>query len=178
MKEDIAHLLYFDKEKSHLSALQKVQFEESTTRASSVQTIPGIGKKSKEHLEKQHIKTIDDLLNEIQDKYPILYEEWMVNENCSVPQAETVEQVIQRIEHFIQYVLGKDYNTILAVTHSGFLYALYKFITDSPMDLKPNEMDISFPNGCIVQLNVEIKMDKIQLELEINNRKYHKNIYH
>ena len=46
------------------------------------------------------------------------------------------------------------------------------------MDLKPNEMDISFPNGCIVQLNVEIKMDKIQLELEINNRKYHKNIYH
>lgn len=116
--------------------------------------------------------------NEIQDKYPILHEEWMVNENCSVPQAETVEQVIQRIKHFIQYVLGKDYNTILAVTHSGFLYALYKFITDSPMDLKPNDIDISFPNGCIVQLNVEIKMDKIQLELEINNHKYHKNIYH
>ena len=59
----------FDKEKSHLTALQKVQFEESTTRASSVQTIPGIGKKSKEFLEKQHIKTIDDLLNEIQDNF-------------------------------------------------------------------------------------------------------------
>ena len=61
--------MQFDKEKSHLSALQKVQFEESTTRASSVQTIPGIGKKSKEHLEKQHIKTIDDLLSEIQDNF-------------------------------------------------------------------------------------------------------------
>ena len=61
--------MQFDKEKSHLSALQKVQFEESTTRASSVQTIPGIGKKSKEHLEKQHIKTIDDLLTEIQDNF-------------------------------------------------------------------------------------------------------------
>ena len=59
----------FDKEKSHLTALQKVEFEESTTRASSVQTIPGIGKKSKEHLEKQHIKTIDDLLTEIQDNF-------------------------------------------------------------------------------------------------------------
>ncbi len=59
----------FNKEKSHLTALQKVQFEESTTRASSVQTIPGIGKKSKEFLEKQHIKTIDDLLNEIQDNF-------------------------------------------------------------------------------------------------------------
>jgi len=64
--------MQFDKEKSHLSALQKVQFEESTTRASSVQTIPGIGKKSKEHLEKQHIKTIDDLLNEIQDNFTTL----------------------------------------------------------------------------------------------------------
>ena len=64
--------MQFDKEKSHLSALQKVQFEESTTRASSVQTIPGIGKKSKEHLEKQHIKTIDDLLTEIQDNFTTL----------------------------------------------------------------------------------------------------------
>ena len=116
--------------------------------------------------------------NQIQDKYPILYEQWMVNENSPIPQAETVEQVIQRIEHFIQYILGKNYNTILAVTHSGFLYALYKFITDSPVDLKPNDMDISFPNGCIVHLDVEIKMDKIELELKINNHKYHKNIYH
>ena len=47
--------MQFDKEKSHLSALQKVEFEESTTKESSVQTIPGIGKKSKEHLEKQNI---------------------------------------------------------------------------------------------------------------------------
>ena len=64
--------MQFDKEKSHLSALQKVDFEESTTRASSVQTIPGIGKKSKEHLEKQHIKSIDDLLNVIQDNFTTL----------------------------------------------------------------------------------------------------------
>ena len=61
--------MQFDKEKSHLSALQKVEFEETTTKESSVQTIPGIGKKSKEHLEKQHIKTIDDLLTEIQDNF-------------------------------------------------------------------------------------------------------------
>lgn len=64
--------MQFDKEKSHLSALQKVEFEESTTRASLVQTIPGIGKRSKEHLEKQNIKTIDDLLNEIQDNFTTL----------------------------------------------------------------------------------------------------------
>ena len=64
--------MQFDKEKSHLSALQKVEFEESTTKASSVQTIPGIGKRSKEHLEKQNIKTIDDLLTEIQDNFTTL----------------------------------------------------------------------------------------------------------
>ena len=48
------------------------------------------------------------------------------------------------------------------------------------MDLKPNEMDVSFPNGCIVQLNVEIKMDKtiqfrqINLQPVISIRKYQK----
>ncbi len=65
-------IMEFDKEKSHLTALQKVEFEESTTRASSVQTIPGIGKKSKEYLEKQNIKSIDDLLNAIQDNFTTL----------------------------------------------------------------------------------------------------------
>ena len=34
-----------------------------------MQIIPGIGKKSKEYLEKQNIKTIDDLLIEIQDNF-------------------------------------------------------------------------------------------------------------
>ena len=115
---------------------------------------------------------------EIQDKYPILYEQWMMNENCPVPQCESVKEVIKRIKEFIQYILGEKCNTVLAVTHSGFLYALYKFITDSSLHLKPNDMDVSFPNGCVVELSIHVKMEKITLELSINNNKYCKDIYH
>lgn len=115
---------------------------------------------------------------EIQDKYPILYEQWMINENCPVPQCESVKEVIKRIKEFIQYILGEKCNTVLAVTHSGFLYALYKFITDSSLHLKPNDMDVSFPNGCVVELSIHVKMEKITLELSINNNKYCKDIYH
>ena len=53
----------FCKEKSHLSALQKVEFEENSTSKSSVSEIPGIGKKTTEHLETKNIKTIDELIN-------------------------------------------------------------------------------------------------------------------
>ena len=59
----------FDKNKSHLSALQKAEFEKSTTASSSVQSVPGIGKKATEHLAKQNIKTIDDLLESIQNDF-------------------------------------------------------------------------------------------------------------
>ena len=102
----------------------------------------------------------------------------MINENCPVPQCESVKEVIKRIKEFIQYILGEKCNTVLAVTHSGFLYALYKFITDSSLHLKPNDMDVSFPNGCVVELSIHVKMEKITLELSINNNKYCKDIYH
>jgi len=59
----------FDKNKSHLSALQKAEFEKSTTVSSSVQKVPGIGKKATEHLANQNIKTIDDLLESIQNDF-------------------------------------------------------------------------------------------------------------
>ena len=102
----------------------------------------------------------------------------MMNENCPVPQCESVKQVIKRIEEFIQYILGEKCNTVLAVTHSGFLYALYKFITNSPLHLKTKRHRCLFPNGCLVELLIHVKMEKITLELNINNNKYCKDIYH
>lgn len=59
----------FTKEKSHLSALQKVEFENNTTSKSNVSEIPGVGKKTTAHLETKNIKTIDDLINNIGDDF-------------------------------------------------------------------------------------------------------------
>lgn len=55
----------FDKNKSHLSDLEKVNFENDTSLASPVSSIPGVGKKATEHFKKQKIENIDDLLKSI-----------------------------------------------------------------------------------------------------------------
>ena len=71
----------FCKEKSHLSALQKVEFEENSTSKSSVSEIPGVGKKTTTHLETKNIKTIDDLINNIGDDFQKLC---LVTPSCGI----------------------------------------------------------------------------------------------
>lgn len=59
----------FCKEKSHLSNLQKIEFESSTTGASPIDEVPGIGTKTKEAMEKKNIKTIDNLVAELNNSF-------------------------------------------------------------------------------------------------------------
>jgi uncharacterized protein (DUF433 family) len=59
----------FCKEKSHLTALQKAQFEENTTMKSNVTDIPGVGTKTEEILRKKRIYNIEDLINEISNDF-------------------------------------------------------------------------------------------------------------
>ena len=76
----------------------------------------------------------------------LLINEWLINENVRGDNIEPIEEVIYRIEKFIAKCLGYNNQKVLsAVTHSGFLYALYKYMTDSPLHLKPTECSVSFP---------------------------------
>ena len=115
---------------------------------------------------------------EIQEKYPELYNEWMVNENVQYESIETIENVIGRIQSFVSKLLACDFNQVLAVTHSGFLYALYKFITNQPLHLKPHEIDISFPNCCILDLNIIVYHSYIEFTLKIQNKEFKKRVIH
>ena len=60
----------------------------------------------------------------------------------------------------------------------GF-YALYKFITNQPLHLKPHEIDITFPNCCTywidiivyhsyIEFTLKFKIKNIRKELHIN----------
>ena len=113
---------------------------------------------------------------EIEQKYPKLYEEWLINENVNADGIESIENVIDRIKLFISKIISFNYNKILVVTHSGFLYALFKYITDSKLNLKPNEVEVEFYNCCVVYLNINITMNKIELILNIDDKFYNKNI--
>lgn len=107
---------------------------------------------------------------EIKSKYPNLYNEWLKNENIKGEGIETIENVIDRIKLFISKIISFDFKNILLVTHSGFLYALYKYIGDEDLNLKPKDLDIEFPNCCISKLNIEIDGNKIEMKLAINEK--------
>lgn len=113
---------------------------------------------------------------EIKEKYPNLYEEWLINENVIADGIESIENVIDRIKLFISKIISFDYRKIFVVTHSGFLYALFKYITDSKLNLKPSELEIEFYNCCVLDLNINITVNKIELILSIDEKLYKKYI--
>jgi len=59
----------FDKNKSHLGALEKTEFENNNTKKSDVAKIPGVGQKTKQKLLEQNIHTIDDLVQTISNDF-------------------------------------------------------------------------------------------------------------
>ena len=115
---------------------------------------------------------------EISIKYPELYNEWNINENIQGFGIERIENVIYRIREFISRIVSFNIKKILAVTHSGFLCALFKYITDSSLSLKPQQLEVQFPNCCVVQLNIYIFINKHILKLLINNKEFIKVIYY
>ena len=116
--------------------------------------------------------------NEIEEKYVDYYNEWLINENVKGENIETIEDVIDRIEKFIAKIIAYNHKKMLVVTHSGVLYALYKFITGSPLHLKPKDFTISFPNCCVVDLQILVHFHYIELNLKIEDKIIQKIIKH
>lgn len=113
---------------------------------------------------------------EIQKKFPKLYEIWNVNENIKADGIESIENVIDRIKLFISKIISYDYKNILVVTHSGFLYALYKYITNKNLKLKPDELNVKFLNCSTTELKINIISDKISMDLNVSDKNFHKDI--
>ena len=99
-----------------------------------------------------------------------------INENIRGEGIETIENVIDRIKLYISKIISFDYKNILVVTHSGFLYALYKYINNLDLKLKPKDLDINFKNCCVIKLEINIIYDKMNINLIIDDKKYQKNI--
>jgi broad specificity phosphatase PhoE len=109
--------------------------------------------------------------NVIRSKYPNHYESWKSNENTEIEGAETIESVVNRINSFIKNMIIDNHQNILAVTHSGVLYALYKYITKTDLGFRPE--NIKFPNCCSVYLDIYHTNKVInRLELHIQDQTY------
>ena len=116
---------------------------------------------------------------EIESKYPETFYKWKLDENTNILDADPIEIVITRLLDFVDMIAKSDDTNIIAVTHSGVLYSLYKYITDLDLGVRPKEL--YFHNCCSVYLNIYINEnkkvekyefkfgDKINLEFKIGD---------
>ena len=104
---------------------------------------------------------------EIELKYPSEYNDWLENENAKVDGAEKIEDVVKRIKLFIKFLIDNEYRNVLVVTHSGVLFALYKFINN--IELGKRVKDVSFPNCSSSILNIYYDNELKKLEFKVGN---------
>lgn len=106
--------------------------------------------------------------NEISDKYPNLYLKWKENENTNIEGAETINDVILRIKKFIKLLIYNNYSNVLVVTHSGVLFALYKFIKQINLEKRP--LNVKFKNCSSNILEIEYDENLINLKFNIGDQ--------
>lgn len=105
---------------------------------------------------------------EILEKYPKLYYAWKSNENTPIENSETIENVVLRIKKFISLIIKFNYKNIIVVTHSGVLYALYKYISKTPLGKRPE--NITFDNCSSNILKILYDENNIHLKFFIGNQ--------
>ena len=106
--------------------------------------------------------------DEILEKYPKLYNAWKKNENTPIENSETIENVVERIKRFISLIISCNYKNVIVVTHSGVLYALYKYISKTPLGDRPK--NITFDNCSSNILKIFYDENNIHLKFFIGNQ--------
>lgn len=108
---------------------------------------------------------------ELQIKYPNIFKKWKIDDNFPIPDAEPIEVVIDRVLDFVDIVVESSDTNVLAITHPGVLYALYKYINDIDLSVKPQ--DVYFYNCCSVYLNIYIDNNRIiKYEFKFGDKTY------
>tara|TARA_B110000483_G_scaffold198181_1_gene237238 strand:+ start:813 stop:1475 length:663 start_codon:yes stop_codon:yes gene_type:complete len=111
---------------------------------------------------------------EINEKYPQLYQEWQINDNINADGIESIDNLIDRIKLFISKVISYDYYNIMVITHTDFLYALFKYITNNNLEDKPESFNFTIDSCKLIYLKINIIYDKMVLILKIDEKEYKK----
>jgi probable phosphoglycerate mutase len=108
--------------------------------------------------------------DEIYNKYPNEFNSWKENENTLVEGAEKIEDVVKRVKLFIRFLIENNYENVLVVTHSGVLFAIFKFINN--IDLGKRVTDVSFPNCSSSILDIFYNDKEIKLKFKVGDHTY------
>ena len=109
--------------------------------------------------------------DDIKEKYNNIYLKWLNNENTYIENAETIDNVVDRIKKFLNLIVLNKFKNVLVVTHSGFLFALYKYITNMDLGVRPK--NINFPNCSVQKLDIFYSENVIHdLHFHISDQTY------
>jgi phosphoserine phosphatase len=109
--------------------------------------------------------------DDIKEKYDNIHLNWLNNENTYIENAETIDNVVDRIKNFLNLIVLNKFKNVLVVTHSGFLFALYKYITNMDLGVRPK--NINFPNCSVQVLDIFYSEDVIHnLHFHISDQTY------
>lgn len=110
---------------------------------------------------------------EIEEKYPIEYEEWLVNRRYTKPpKGESYQDMLQRVLHTINQIMNENSENVVIVTHSAVIMCIQCYLTNTPFeDMRKFKVD----NASVIEIDGEFlikkedNMDKDNKEVNQDN---------
>lgn len=112
--------------------------------------------------------------NQISNKFPTLYSNWKQNPNVKIQDAESIEDVIERIKLFLKKIYDSKENNIICVSHSGTMNALYKWLHHEDLNTANY---INIKNCDSFKLLFNIDNNNISFSFKMNEYEYNNNLY-
>lgn len=93
---------------------------------------------------------------EVEEKYPILYEEWVADRRYTKPpKGESYQNMLQRVLCAIYKIISESHENVVVVTHSAVIMCIQCYLTNTPF----NEMlKFQVDNASITEIDSELLM--------------------
>ena len=72
---------------------------------------------------------------EVKEKYPIEYEEWLINRRYTKPsKGESYQDMLERVFAAIHKIVNENCDDVVIVTHSAVIMCIQCYLTNTPFD--------------------------------------------
>ncbi|MGX7394685.1 histidine phosphatase family protein [Carnobacterium mobile] len=91
---------------------------------------------------------------EVQEKYPVEYEEWYTSRRYTKPpRGESYQDMLQRVLASIHKIINENSENVVIVTHSAVIMCVQCYLTNTPFDKMTN---FKTSNTSITELNSDL----------------------
>lgn len=93
---------------------------------------------------------------EVEEKYPIKYEEWFGNRRYTKPpKGETYDEMLQRVLNVLRKIMSESSDNVIIVTHSAVIMCIQCFLTNTSFG---EMLKFKVDNASITEIDSELLM--------------------